>query len=474
MGSESRKPYSVGFYPDPKLSRERGHICLRAVQLLRTIAEVHVFEPDEEEEDVLQQLETAKFDVLILPWYLYLRWSKIEGYFGFTRTQGPTVVGYFGEPIFPHELDLSERWRIQILDFSRLTTLEGTNVLKSLLRDSTRWGLRPLLLPSTDLYFESWSGNIGMGFRMDSVLSIPAIQGTPWTKRSNALRMCFSALWSLIYDHGPGRIDMTHPGTNPHPKAYFQLGADAQALGMRLCFKQSSWKAKEVLRQFWPSPSSSPTTPGQILARYGDLLRVHVDPETNELEVTVMFYPSAPSEQAPSEMHSLWIEPLSSSTRNEAFSEAEHGETSGLKPLINHHQLITEAAGKISLLRKELEARDALIRELKSGGLGSQSSSESGIQGLDGEALLGLFQEKVQQMGAELRSLQIKVQSLSQSRFRGEDTSPLKEQMKILEKKQRSWLTRLTKILEVLQIEREPEADRRRPPPRWHEARKKR
>ena len=221
--------------------------------------------------------------------------------------------------------------------------------------DSTRWGLRPLMQSGTVLHFDSWTAQVGMGFRIDTVLNLNEIANSHWVKRANAVRVLLSALWSLIFDNGPGKADRARSGADRTSRAYFEVSADAHCLGFRLCYSEPGWKVKDVLHQFWPG-ALTPSAAGQILFQYSDMLRVHVDPDSSEIEIVCTLFPSGPSERATDILHTLWIEPISNMTRLERFSESPETQEHFHKPLVTHHALIGNAAEKIDELLSSVPA----------------------------------------------------------------------------------------------------------------------
>jgi hypothetical protein len=291
---------------------------------------------------------------------------------------------------------------------------------------------------------------VGLGFRIDSILELNEIASTHWNKRANTIRILMSALWSLIFDNGPGKADRGKMGSEKPPRGYFEVSADTQGLGLRLCYVEPGWKVKDVLHQFWPG-ALTPSTAGQVLLQYADFLRVHVDPENSEIEVTVMLYPSAPSERANDSLRTLWIEPLSHLTRLERFTEAPETQESYHKPLVTNHDLIGRAAEKIDLLKKELSEKTGEIQNLKSKGNISENIFIYPA-GLNGDQLLEIFNRRVTESKMKIKSLQSQILLLRKDRNEDRlEATRLMQEIREHAASQKSWITKISETIESYQ-----------------------
>lgn len=448
---QGAKPFTIGFVTDPCLSREKTQIALRALNSLRNFAEVRYYPGTLTEDELGERVKHETLDLLMVPWHAYLHYQKIEAQFGLTRTHGPTMVGYFAEDVSPFEIQEEDHhFRAILVDLNRLSTAEASTILRSLLRDSTRWGLRPLMQPATALHFESWTAQVGLGFRIDTVLSLNEIANSHWAKRANAVRVVMSALWSLIFDNGPGKADRGRSGADRTSRAYFEIGVDAHCLGFRLCYSEPGWKVKDVLHQFWPG-ALTPSAAGQILFQYSDLLRIHVDPDSSEIEIVCALFPSGPSERATDILHTLWIEPLSNMTRLERFSESPETEEHFHKALVTHHALIGNAAERIDDLKRQVDARDKEIDELRSKGT-TKENIFIYPSGLDGDQLIDLVNRRLTEIKAKIKSANSQFQSLRQDRDEDlKEAGRLAKEIRELGAQQKSWVARLTEIVDGYQ-----------------------
>jgi len=445
---QGSKPFTIGFVTDPSLSREKTQIALRALNSLRNFAEIRYYPGTLTEEELVERIKRETLDLLMVPWHTYLHYQKIEATFGLTRTHGPTMVGYFAEDISPFELqEQDHHFRAILIDLNRLSTTEASTVVRCLLRDSTRWGLRPLLQPTTNLHYETWSAQVGMGFRIDTVLGLNEIANSHWAKRANSLRVLVSALWSLIFDNGPGKADRGRSGAERTNRAYFEVGADAHGLGLRLCYSEPGWKVKDVLHQFWPG-ALTPSAAGQILFQYSDLVRIHVDPDTCEIEIVCMLFPSGPAERAMDIMRTLWIEPLSNMTRLERFAESPETQEHYHKELVTHHALIGNAAEKIDDLRKQVESKDKEIEELRAKGT-TKENIFIYPSGLDGEQLIDLVNRRLAEIKAKMKSAHNRYQALRHDRDDElKEAARLLKEIRELQAQQKTWIARLTEIVD--------------------------
>ena len=107
-----------------------------------------------------------------------------------------------------------------ILDFAHLNPHELLILVRSLVDENSRSGLKPLLEPNTTIYCESWYGGQGQGNRIDHVLGLYEVSRSTWLKRSSAIRIVLSALWSLVYEEStpnPARSKRQKPTFNSEP-----------------------------------------------------------------------------------------------------------------------------------------------------------------------------------------------------------------------------------------------------------------
>jgi hypothetical protein len=467
----SEKAGSIAFVIDERVSRERGALLTRIINSLRSVAQVELLGSGITEEELLKKLEVQSYQLVLVPWYRYMAWSRVEAFYGLTRTSGPTFAGYFCEPLLPYELgEQADHLRAILLDYSNLNTREAVLVTKSLLKDTRRTGIRPLLEPSTSIYCENWYGNQGLGLRIESILSLPEIANTiEWSRRANCIRLCFMALWSLVYDSGPGKSELNQATAGSPPKAYFQIGVDSHALVIRLCYSMPGWTPKDALSEFWPNAKDA-TRGSQLLLKYADLVRVHSITGTLDVEVTATLFSSAPSERENQQVHTLWVEPIAVSLVSEVPFEAPNPNSPQLKPLpgvsLNElkprvspeesdqairakERFIFEAATKIKALKDQISEKDEMIRELKIGGIGTSAP----LPPADAENLLEAFQERYFEARLQIRQFEIQLNETS-SFAQKHELEALRTRMNNLIVREQGWIKKLAATIEMIRNER--------------------
>ena len=291
----------------------------RLLRSLRKFTDIQFFNPDVSELEVLDEVESGKFNLVLLPHEKYFKWSRIDPALGANRVDGSALAGYTTSPLSNEELveDKAPINRRILLDFSHLHAGEISTLVLALAQAERRSGIRSLLKNDAQVYYENWYSQQGMGERAENVLKIPEVQLSDWNRRANSVRICLMSLWSLIYEEGPGKGELAQAIATQKPRAYFQVGADTQTLLLRLIYSCSNRAPKETLQSFSTS-SRLPTAPTELLSKYSDFLRVNTivkstqgaNPEA-DIEITVGFFASAPSDISPHDLRTLWIDTLS-------------------------------------------------------------------------------------------------------------------------------------------------------------------
>ena len=461
---------SIAFVFDERLSRQRAAILTRIVNSMRQYARIELIGGKVTEDELLKKLEATQYDLVLAPWYRYFSWSKIEGFYGLTRTSGPTFAGYFCESILPYELgDQAEHYRAILLDFCNLDVLAIRLLVRSLLADSRRTGILPLIAQGTPVYCESWHQSQGLGHVLDAVASLPELQQASWASRRSGIRVCLGALWGLIFEEGPGKGDRK-TGTSRPARAYFQIGIDPATIAIRLCYALPGSSPREALTTFWPDARMG-AVPAQLLLRHADFIRVHHIPEPSDMEVTVGFFASSPAAEAfHGQVHTLWVEPVSASTVSEMpFELGSPGPGSPLRALPvpatsqsvaepgsapaegpagvgKAHRFILEAAAKIRELKGAIAERDDLIRELRSGGVGTARQ----LPPPDVESLIEAFQERYLGTGFQIEQFAEQVAQLERGGASPGEIEAVRQKMASLHQKQQSWVRQIAGTIELL------------------------
>jgi hypothetical protein len=495
--SSSNRSGVIAIMVDERLSRERGAILTRIINSLRQFTKVELLGGSITEDQLIKKMETTNYDLVLLPWYRYLSWSRAEAFWGLTRTSGPTLAGYFCEQLLPYEIgEHAEHLRGIFLDFANLQTGEVHTIFKSLYKDVHRSGIKPLIDPDAKIYVEHWYGNQGLGTRIDSVLGLSEFQDPAWAKRTSAMRICLSALWSLIYEDGPGKTEFNQLTTANVPKAYFQIAADREVAVFRLGYSLPNSSSKDAIAVFWPNPKL-PAAPAQLLLKYADFVRVHSVAGTNDIEVVVGFFPSAVAEQAHGQVHTLWVEPIAANLFTEPFFEAPGPNSPRLRPLPhgsayvkdprdnniravnspgsaanqNSGPILRPSTGaanqnsglvprpvttttaateeqptaKIIELLSIIQKREATIQELKSGGV----STAQPLAPPDPESLPEAFQERYFDAKYQIRQLELEIVALEKRNATPEEINNLKQKMAALANREASWIRKLASTIET-------------------------
>ena len=240
----------IAFLPDITTSRERFQLTQRIAYLMRRLAPVEILSPAITEDQLVKQVLERQFRLTLLPIKQYLEWSRIEGAYGLTRTSGPTVIGYFTQPLGTDVLaQIKSTNRLIILDFQRLRYTDILLIIRSLLVDNQRYGLTPLFSESK-IYCDAWHGRERIGEKLDLLMSITEIKETNhWFEQRSRLRLGLLGLWSLVYDEGPGRIEFGQSAAALLPKAYVQVSASHEVVAIRVCYTHPMWGSREVIEQ---------------------------------------------------------------------------------------------------------------------------------------------------------------------------------------------------------------------------------
>jgi hypothetical protein len=462
--STSKRSGVIAVVVDERLSRERGAILTRTINSLRQITKVELLTGSYNEDQMLKKMEENSYDLVLLPWYRYLAWSRVEALWGLTRTSGPTTAGYFCEQLLPYEIEgQAGHSRAIFLDMANLQASEIQTLMKSLHKDLHRSGIKPLVDLDAKIYVENWYGSQGLGGRIDSVLQLSELHDPNWAKRSNSMRICLSALWSLIYEEGPGKGDLSAGGP---PKAYFQVAADREVAAFRLCYALPGLNPKEAVSAFWPNPKM-PAAPAQLLLKYADFVRVHTIAGTNDIEVVVGFFPSAPAEQAHNQVHTLWIEPIAANLFTEPLYETPSPVSPRLRPLpragapagnARESGMMKSVTGtppaapveaqdsKVIELQTLLQKRDATIQQMKQGGV----STASPLPPPDAESLLEAFQERYFDAKFQIRQLELEIVALEKKGATPEELVNLKQKMAAVANREQTWVKKLAETIENL------------------------
>jgi hypothetical protein len=467
--AKPKKSGTIALIVDERLTRERRGALSRVVTSMRQYATVQVLAGEVDEEQLIWKLQKERFDLVLAPWYRYLDWTKVEAHFGLTRASGPTFAGYASDPIDPSGLGPTpSHLRTMIFDFAETHPHEAALLVRSLLEEGKRTGIRPLLDPTSTIYCENWYQAQGLGSRTDVVLALPELAQAGWLARAPSIRLVLSALWGLVYEEGSGKSELNvalnqalaQSTGNRTPRAYFQVGCDFKTLAFRLCYSMPGSTAKNALANFWPDPLR-PTAASQLLLKYADFLRVHTIADGQEIELTTGLFQSGASQKAHRRLHSFWVEPVLPALVAEIPFEAPGPDSRHLKALPSpavgktespaetqaqkdaRERFVFEAAVKIRELKKQIEQRDERIDELRRGGVGTAAP----LPPPDAEGLIEAFQQRYFEARHQIRCFEAEIAEMEKSGATEAEVETLRQKMQELAKREQGWILQLAKTL---------------------------
>jgi hypothetical protein len=120
--------------------------------------------------------------------------------------------------------------------------------------------------------------------------------------RLGSLRLYMTALWSMCFE---GR----HAMPSQNPTAILEVAELQQRLVIKLLFDSTEHTLHTMMAAMWPN-GTNPHAALKELSRHADFIRIHQFPESQQVEITGFFLPSAPVIQFPTELRGWWIEPL--------------------------------------------------------------------------------------------------------------------------------------------------------------------
>lgn len=294
----------VAFIFDDRLSHDRKTIFARTATILKSRFSMDILPTQTTEEELIAQIEKNDYGLILLPWYKYLAWKKLENYFGALRLQGPTVAGYFADAVLPFEFaGVPNYHRFLFLDFYRFDQTEVEMLVNTLVHPEKRSGFSGIFPKHATVYYSDWYDNDNLSTRcIDAVLKTPLLQSSTWTHRLAGLRFYMTALWSLCYQEKHSFPDAT-------PCAHLEISEVSKRLAIKLVFESSELTLKQMMEFLWPSGQKQNPAVNELV-RHADFLRFHHFPESHQIELTAFFSTNAPAIHQPGEVRGFWIEPL--------------------------------------------------------------------------------------------------------------------------------------------------------------------
>jgi hypothetical protein len=294
----------VAFIFDDRLPHDRKTIFARTATILKSRFSMDILPIQMTEDELIAHLQKQDYGLILLPWYKYVAWKKLESFFGSLRMQGPTVAGYFADAVLPFEFSgVPNYHRFLFLDFYRLEQSEIELLMSALVHTEKRSGFTGIFGKNNTVYYADWFDNDQSSTRcLDAVLKTPLLQNGTWANRSSELRFYMTALWSLCFQEKHSFPDAT-------PCAQLELAEINKRLAIKLIFESSDLTLKQMMEYVWPSGSHQNRAVNELI-RHSDFLRIHHFPESHHIEITAFFSPNAPSTRHPGEVRGFWIEPL--------------------------------------------------------------------------------------------------------------------------------------------------------------------
>ena len=345
------------------------------MSLLKAKLNMEVLSSTLTENEVVEYLEKNPCSLILLPWYKYLAWKKIENHFGALRMQGPTVAGYFADAILPFEFSKIPNFnRLILLDFYRFEQNEIEAMIITLSTEESRAGISSFLEKNTQIFHTKWYQQDHSNTRcVDAAMSIPLFKTTQWSNRTSEIRIYLTALWIMVFKD-------RHFVQGSESCGEIEILEANKRLLIRLSFEHQELTLKHTMEQLWPNDSQDKDEIIRELVRHSDFLRIQHFPESHQVEILAFFTPDAPSIRYPGEIRGLWIEPLKnkflaqaeSSTRKRIpihqakrvlLTEQVHDVLEALRSI--HHQLSSVRYDERSLLEHQVSHIRFLVHEIE-------------------------------------------------------------------------------------------------------------
>jgi hypothetical protein len=323
----------IAFIYDDRLSHDRKTVFTRTMTVLKAKLNMDIIPSTLAENEVLELIEKNEYSLIILPWYKYLAWKKIESHFGALTLQGANVAGYFADAILPFEFTKMPNFnRLILLDFYRFDQTEIEMMINALAHDKNKSGITAFLERNTQIFHTRWHGQDHANTRcIDAIMNAPLFKATQWNARMSAMRIYFTSLWTLCFRE-------RHTLQNTDSCAEVEITEVNKRLVVRFLFENHDLTLKHTMAHLWPSDTEEKDLTVRELVKHSDFLRIQHFPETHQIEIVAFFTMDAPSIQYPSEVRGFWIEPL----KNKYLTQAE--QPTGKRVPIHqvHHARVSE------------------------------------------------------------------------------------------------------------------------------------
>ena len=302
MNPQDSSP-KIAFFMDDRLPHDRKGVFTKLVSVLRPKYNFEIIPASFSEADFLKHLESHTYTVILLPWYRYLSWKKLETRFGSLRLEGPTIAGYFADAILPFELSSMPSFHQMILlDFYRLDSFEIETLLQALIFPDQKAGFRGILPLTTPIHHQDWFDHDGANTRcIDAIMNTALLKSKRWEPRTQQLRFFLTALWTLGFSDRSGR-------RTGERVAQLEIAEFSKRIAIKFVIEDAELTLKQTMEYFWPSQNHQ-NQAIHAMIKNSDFIRVAHFPESRQVEITAFFLESSPTLHHPGEMRGFWIEP---------------------------------------------------------------------------------------------------------------------------------------------------------------------
>lgn len=283
----------IAFIFDDRLPHDRKIQFQRTITLLKGKFDITVLPSNFTEENLIEHLEHHTYSLVLLPWYKYLSWKKIDSFFGALKMERTVVSGYFADPVLAFEFGMMPIFYRQIiLDFHRFEMPDIELMIQSLVHPKERTGFA-VLSKLTPVFNTQWMEKDAKSTHcVDEIMALPMFHEHQWKNRLSNFRFFLTGLWSYMV-----------------PSAEIEVAEFQKRIAIKALFSNSDYTLKQSMNWMWPN--HVPTHPSiNEMHTHSDFMRIHHYPETQQVELTAYFLQGNPSMNYPNEVRGFWIEPV--------------------------------------------------------------------------------------------------------------------------------------------------------------------
>jgi hypothetical protein len=385
----------------------RNQCHLVTIQLPRSESTIR---PTLNPNQLAERLHSEGFTLILAPLKIYFSWKSQVDAREIQDRFGRIWAGYSIEPFnLTSTPESTQKSDTRILDFSKISKKSLGLLIQSLAQPTLRSGLSGLVsIHETLIYCENWQNSIGLGLRMDQVLSLPEIAGTSWKKRTHSIRILILSLWSFFEE-------------NHLEKAYFQITANSDLLALRLTFQNPN---DETPLKIHPYSLNRRPSPIQSLITSSHFFRAHAISADSQkeakidYEITTGLLESISEGGEEDQNQLLWIDTMHPRWVLESLNEAPSPKSPWLRVL--PPLTLTQSGPQRSANKKSSSKLDEVLEE---------------------------FQKHFLEAQYEIHQIERKIVDLTQRRDTQEDLKKLKLRMEELTHRENQWIKDLSHTL---------------------------